>query len=67
MNANFPFSSQASKVDVFEKEILKYKERLNELEFYKARTEVSAHKVEKISLYRDQMSSTLIHISSSTK
>lgn len=27
-------------MDTFEKEILKYKERLNELEFYKARTEV---------------------------
>ena len=32
---------QASKVDMYEKEILRYKERLNELEFYKARTEVS--------------------------
>ncbi|CAL1530395.1 unnamed protein product [Lymnaea stagnalis] len=29
---------KAAKVDLFEKEILKYKERLNELEFYKART-----------------------------
>ena len=26
---------------MYEKEILRYKERLNELEFYKARTEVS--------------------------
>ena len=32
---------QASKVDMYEKEIIRYKERLNELEFYKARTEVS--------------------------
>ena len=32
---------QAYKIDVYEKEIIHYKEQLNDLEFYKARTAVS--------------------------
>ncbi|KAG1685229.1 Girdin [Nymphon striatum] len=34
---------RASKVDKLENEILRYKDRMNELEFYKSRVDVSIH------------------------